>query len=318
MKDFRLTVLVQDYEKALKKKNLTPRTQEHCLRGVHRFIVFLAAHGRHQAQDIRPQDLESFRSWALERLVRSPKARGPMPGFTGLGHWMRAVIRFCRWLVAEEVLLLDPAREVEPIGRLRFLPRILTYQQVEQLLAAAQGPDPLDQRDLAILELFYASGLRRGEMAALDLTDLDLHEGEVFVRHGKGGSSRRVPVGGPALRALGPYLEHARPMLLEGRGHGPPDPEALFITCWGTRFRAVPLGRMVRQRGHKAGLGRVTPHMLRHAAAVHMLQRGANMREIQAFLGHQDLETTVHYTSLVIDDLKAAHTRSHPREEMRI
>jgi integrase/recombinase XerC len=168
----------------------------------------------------------------------------------------------------------------------------------------------LEARERAALELLYSSGLRVGELAALDVDDLRLELGLVTVRRGKGGRSRVVPVGESAAAALAAYLQ-VRHRLLSPQD---PDQPALFLNRRGGRLSTRSLQRVVDQR--RAGLSvgrRVSPHSLRHAMATHLLESGADLRSVQEMLGHKSLSTTQKYTHLTVDHLLAVYDRAHPR-----
>lgn len=197
----------------------------------------------------------------------------------------------------------------------RTLPRVLSPAQVHRLLAAPAGTRPADLRDRAVLELLYASGLRVGELVALDLADVNLVDGEVHVRTGKGRRERRVPIGLPAVRALGVYLRRGRDAQSVGSSAAPSP--ALFLSDRGIRFGVQGVELMLHRRARQARLdGRVTPHVLRHTAAVHLLRGGADVRHIQEYLGHACVGTTTRYTRLDPSDLRQAVAHAHPRSRL--
>jgi integrase/recombinase XerD len=222
---------------------------------------------------------------------------------------------FFSWLAARRVLLFNPAQELALAGRTQPLPRtVLTESEVQRLLTAP-GTDALGLRDRAILETFYSTGLRRAELAGLDLYDVDQASEVVRVRQGKRGKDRYVPIGARALAVLRRYLHEARPGLVATVRE-----PALFVDAvYGHRLNAKTLNLIVRQRGEAAGIQRrVTPHVLRHTCATHLLQGGADLRHVQAILGHASIATTQVYTRVAVEDLAAVHRRHHPRRRLKI
>ncbi len=229
-----------------------------------------------------------------------------------------AVATLARRLVAIKVLLrylqqeglLDAnVTDVMSTPKLwRFLPDILSPAEVDRLLAAATGERPRDIRDRAILELFYACGLRVSELSELRVGDVQSEAG--FLRcTGKGSKQRIVPVGGQSLSTLARYLGDVRPALAK---HA--DEERLFLTRLGRGFSRQALYRLIVVYARSAGLGgRVTPHTLRHCFASHLLANGAELRAIQEMLGHADIATTQIYTHVDRDRLLDVHKRFHPR-----
>ena len=227
-----------------------------------------------------------------------------------------SVVRsFFAWTVASGAALRNPAQDLK-LGR-QVMPAqrpVLTIDEVESLLETP-GPDVVGLRDRAILETLYSTGLRRGELCSLDCYDLDRSGGVVWVRKGKGGRGRVVPIGWRALEALRRYLREARPELV-----GSPRETALFVAST-TRGRLKPkaLHYIVWKLGVAAGIAKpVTPHTLRHTFATHMLQGGADIHDVQAMLGHVCIGTTQIYTRVTPADLVTVHERYHPRERLRI
>jgi site-specific recombinase XerD len=166
-------------------------------------------------------------------------------------------------------------------------------------------------RDTALLELFYGTAVRLSECARLDLQDLDLAEGLLLVRNGKGKKDRVVPVAGRAAVALRRYLDETRPAFI----HDPKE-DAVFLTKHGDRLGKVSIDLIVRRYGEALGL-KVSPHRLRHACATHLLKGGADVRHVQELLGHRFIETTARYTQVAIEDLRQAVGRAHPRERTK-
>ena len=223
---------------------------------------------------------------------------------------LSVVRRFCAWLEARGTVLANPAVAL-PCPRVEASPRAaLTLGQATRLMAAPWPGAPIGVRDRAILELLYGTGLRLGEAVRADVTDVDLARGVLLVRGGKGRVDRVVPLGGRAAVALDRYLTASRPTLDTGVAG------ALFLTRDGGRLGAAGMRVRIRAAARRLGL-RLTPHGLRHACATHLLRGGADVRHVQALLGHRRLTTTARYTHVAITDLSAVVARCHPRERPR-
>ncbi len=189
----------------------------------------------------------------------------------------------------------------------RGLPKILSRDQVGQLIAAPDPKSPLFTRDVAILELLYASGLRATELCGVKVRDLNLQVGCVRVL-GKGSKERVVPLGKAASQAIERYLRETRPKLL--RDHS----EILFLSRTGKKLDRIALWMLVEKYGRRSGLLKeVSPHVLRHCFASHLVSGGADLRVVQELLGHSDISTTQVYTHVDTDRLKAIHKKHHPR-----
>jgi integrase/recombinase XerD len=202
----------------------------------------------------------------------------------------------------------NPAAELEPLRVGRRLPRALPVEDVERLLAQTLGEDPLRLRDRALLELAYASGLRVSELLGLDLENVD-RDRRLVVVTGKGEKQRVVPFGGAAARCLKRYLEGGRPALATGRRVN-----ALFLNRFGRRLSRMGFWKILSGYARAAGLGtRVSPHVLRHSFATHLLAGGADLRVVQELLGHASVTTTQIYTEVDRDHLREVHRQFHPR-----
>jgi len=220
-----------------------------------------------------------------------------------------AVKIFFRWLTARKHIPSDPADPILPPRQEKHLPDSLNEQDVRKLVESVNGTSPLDRRDRAILELFYASGVRLSELADARLEHLSLEEGWIRVT-GKGSKTRLSPVGGAAREAIAAYVEHARPELV-----GPKSQSHIFISRNGTKLTTARIQQIVKERAALCGMdpARVHPHLLRHSFATHLLNNGADLRVIQEMLGHADISTTQIYTHVDQARLKEVHRRFHPR-----
>ena len=216
--------------------------------------------------------------------------------------------RFYRYLVREGVLETDPSLEIASPRIPRSLPRSLTEEDVDRLLAAPPQDKPLGIRDRAMLETLYATGLRVSELVNLRTTEVDLQVGVVRVV-GKGNKERLVPLGERALDALEGYLKEARRGLLGNRASG-----FMFVTARGGPMSRQAFWQLIKRYSRKAGLStEPSPHTLRHAFATHLLNHGADLRSVQMLLGHADLSTTQIYTHVARERLKRLHSAHHPR-----
>jgi integrase/recombinase XerD len=222
-----------------------------------------------------------------------------------------ALRAFYRFAEDENLLPVNVAENLSLPRRWKRLPKALTNAEIEQLLAPQQPgtPEtPADLCDRAVLELAYASGLRLAELRNLRLEQLHLEAGFINVI-GKGNRERVVPVGSKAISALNHYIEAGRPKLVTPRS-----PANVFLTRRGTPFAAVTLWLRIKNRVRRAGVERnITPHMLRHSFATHLLEHGADLRVIQELLGHANISTTEVYTHVTGSRLRDIHRKFHPR-----
>jgi integrase/recombinase XerD len=223
-------------------------------------------------------------------------------------QYLASIKLWFKWLTRAHHILANPAADLDLPRQPRRLPgRILSAAEVEAVLREADPSTVQGLRDRALLELLYATGIRRSEVASLDLYAPQLPRGVLWVRHGKGGHQRVVPLGTRAIAWLDKYLREARPALLAG------DTQALFVSDYGLPMRADQIASKVKRYMDFAGIAKGgATHLLRHACATHMLEGGADIRFIQAMLGHTSLETTEIYTHVSIDKLIEVHRATHP------
>jgi len=215
---------------------------------------------------------------------------------------------FFRWLVAQGYLEMDPAEPLLAPRPDQTLPQTLHATEITTLLESIDPAQPLDSRDLAILEVFYASGLRLSELCQARLEMMDLDEGFLRVT-GKGNKTRIVRVGTKACEALQDYLKNARPALVTKRSSS-----HIFLSVRGSALSPDRVRQIVKRRAALAGIPHnVYPHLLRHSFATHLLEGGADLRVIQELLGHADISTTQIYTHVDRQRLKAVHRQFHPR-----
>ena len=285
------------------ERGRSPRTVEAYRRDLLRYRGHLAARGR-SLDDIEETDVVAF----VRALQRDGLAAASV---TRLLVSVRGLHRF---LVAEGHRADDPTADVEIPSVPRGLPKALSAAQVASLMGVVVGDDPPARRDRAVLELLYGTGCRISEAGSLSLPDVDLNDGLVRVT-GKGAKERIVPLGRCAAEALERWLAP------EGRGALEPerwarrgDAEAVFLNLRGGRLSRQGLWLVVRRRGEAAGIASLlTPHVLRHSCATHMLDGGADIRIVQEMLGHASISTTQIYTKVSTERLRAVYRAAHPR-----
>jgi len=268
------------------------------------------------------QDLERLARWlAAEQLAIETVGRTDLERYfaaqyaeqarsSSVRRRLSTLRRFFRWLAEGGLRADDPASLIEPPARERRLPRTLSEAQVEALLAAPDGATARGQRDRAMLETLYATGLRVSELVGLRLAQVSLEHGLVKIV-GKGNKERLVPLGAAAVEALRDYLTHGRRSLLSDRSPS----EQVFVTQRGEAMTRQAFWQLVKRYGGQAGIDprQFSPHTVRHAFATHLLNHGADLRVVQLLLGHADISTTQIYTHVARARLKAIHAEHHPR-----
>jgi integrase/recombinase XerD len=266
------------------------------------------------------QDLGKFSRFCQQRRLAPVRAeRQHVVDFLGAlyqqGLDSRSVARvlvtlrnFFRFLRREGVVRREPTEHIEAPRTWKRLPKFLALDEVERLLGAPERGTARGLRDRAMLEVLYATGLRVSELVNLRVADVQLEAGYLRCL-GKGSKERVVPLGKQALAALEAYLGHARPQLARRR------PSAhLFLSQRGQAMTRQNFWRLLRQRARQAGLrARLTPHVLRHSFATHLLERGADLRSVQLLLGHADISTTQIYTHVAQERLRQLYRAHHPR-----
>jgi integrase/recombinase XerD len=279
-----------------------------------RFTGFCRRRALTRPAAVTPATLDAFAVY-LRRVYRTRGSAGghPLKRSTVTGT-LRAVRAFFAALVRAGELFVDPAAELVIRGEARLiLDRTVHARDFAALVRAVDASTPRGVRNRAMLEVLFGCGLRRAELVALDVDDVDVARGLVCVRHGKGGRGRLVPLQGQARRWVSRYLERARPEQVTAASG-----LALFLATGGRRLAGASVCGIVREAGRRAALVRpVSPHQMRHGYATGLLCGGADVRAVQVLLGHERLDTTEHYTHLQVDDLKRVHQKTHPRERRR-
>jgi len=273
---------------------------------------FLAWAGTQSLTDWRQVELKHLMAFLQSERARPPvdEPKGSTKRLSSESVYLEiaALRAFYKFAENEKLLPLNMAENLSLPRRWKRLPKALSDDEITQLLAPESPVTPVLLCDQAILELAYASGLRLSELRNLRLEQLHLDAGFVNVI-GKGNKERVVPMGRQAVAALNQYLEAGRPKLVT-----PKSPANVFLTQRGTPFAAVTLWLHIKHRVRRAGVARnITPHMLRHSFATHLLEHGADLRVIQELLGHANIGTTEIYTHVAGNRLRDIHRRFHPR-----
>ncbi len=281
---------------------LATNTLESYRRDLFRLQRYLSQHQLSIGAPVLPHTIRSF----LASLKREALAA------SSIARLLSAMRGWYRFLVREHLMETSPLRDMTAAHRPVRLPKTLTHQEITALLELPARDRAEDQRDRVMLELLYAAGLRVSELVGLSLSQIDMQLGCVRVV-GKGAKERVVPIGQAAVRMLVDYVEHVRPVLLKGRSS-----RVLFISRRGRGLTRQAFWKLLLQRARRAGISKpISPHMLRHSFATHLLEGGADLRVVQSMLGHADIATTQIYTHVEGSRLRHVHRRYFPRQRGR-
>ena len=277
---------------------LSRNTLESYRRDLRLFSAWLSADRGKTLSQAQRVDLLDYLAYKFQRKARPRSA----------ARLLSSLKRFYRFLLRENRIQADPTLQVDSPKLPRSLPKILTEDDVDALLAAPNVQTPLGLRDKSMLEALYASGLRVSELVTMQVAQLSQDMGVVRVV-GKGSKERLVPVGEEALTWIRRYMDNVRPEILAGR-----QADALFVTARGTSMTRQAFWYLIRRYAERAGIRKgISPHTLRHAFATHLLNHGADLRVVQMLLGHADISTTQIYTHVARERLKQLHAKHHPR-----
>jgi integrase/recombinase XerD len=280
------------------EKGLSKNTLEAYSHDLNRFLDHLRPKGIQEILSVGKFDVRAF-LLALKRQKLSTKT---------ILRNLVAIRTFFKFLVEEGILEVNPVEELESPKIAKTLPEILTLKEVEELLEQPSLQTPLGIRDRAMLEVLYATGMRVSELTQLPLNQVNLEGGYVLI-YGKGSKERIVPLGSEAMKRVALYLKTARGKFAKGK-----ECHSLFISRSGRGMSRQRFWRNLKEYGRKAGIRkRITPHLLRHSFASHLLERGADLRSVQMMLGHVDISTTQIYTHVTGERLKKIHKQYHPR-----
>jgi integrase/recombinase XerC len=293
------------------ERNLSPHTKEGYLTDLGQFRTFLegsdyksvSSDGAEGAVPTDPLVIRAF----LASLYREKFRK------VTISRKVAALRSFYRYLLREGVVAVNPAELIQLPRCEKYIPVVLSADEMLALLQVKFAEDAAGCRDRAMIELFYSAGIRLSELTGLNLEDVRLQEGLVKVR-GKGRKERIVPFGKPALQALETYLQKRRGFLRKRADGQGKNEEALFLSMRGKRMNPRGVARVVERVVRQSGIGRkISPHTLRHTFATHLLDAGADLRSIQEMLGHKSLSTTQKYTSVSVSRLMEIYDRAHPR-----
>lgn len=279
------------------ERNLAKNTVESYSRDLTRLLNFLGARGRTSADAVNAEDLLDY---LLDMLDSGLSARSRARALVAI----RGMFRF---LVEDRYLERDPTEFLDAPRLARRLPTVLGESAIDRLLAAPPRGTPRGLRDSAMIELLYATGVRVSELVGLSVPEVNLSAGFVRVT-GKGNKQRLVPLGDIARERVDEYLSQARPTFVRN-----PDERGLFLTGRGRPMTRQGFWKLLKRYARAAGLPDVSPHKLRHSFATHLIERGADLRAVQAMLGHADITTTQIYTHVSRARLVELYNDHHPR-----
>ena len=305
-----MQTLVEDFLQHLRhERGQAEHTQRTYSALLNKFVAWAEKQGLADWKAIELKHLISFLEHERERaLANQPKESTRRLSGESVYLEIAALRAFYRFAENEKLLPSNVAENLSLPRRWKRLPKALTSDEIEELLAPETPETPQTLCDQAILELAYASGLRLAELRGVRLEQLHLEAGFINVI-GKGNKERVLPLGKQAVAALERYISIGRPTLVTPRS-----PANVFLTKRGTPFAAVTLWLRIKQRVRRAGIARnITPHMLRHSFATHLLENGADLRIIQELLGHATIATTEIYTHVAGNRLRDIHQKFHPR-----
>jgi integrase/recombinase XerD len=271
-------------------------------RDLRRFAEFLRKRHKLRMDDVTREDVVDFLSNLYKEKLDSRSVARFLVSLRGL----------FKFAMMENLITIDPTENLESPKIRSSLPTYLRVEEINKLLEAPNLATPLGQRDRAMLEVLYSTGLRVSELLNLRVSDIDMRIGCVRCI-GKGDKERLVPIGRKAIEAVEQYLAQGRPKFARPSSP-PPHNNVLFLTSIGRRLSRVGIWKILHDYGVRLGLrGRLTPHKLRHSFATHLLEGGADLRSVQLMLGHADISTTQIYTHVVEERLKQIYKAHHPR-----
>lgn len=292
------------YKEVMLVRNYSEQTLYRRENDIRRFVGWCDERSLNHPHDITKPILEAYQKY----LFYYRQANGLPLSSASRNRYLSGIKQFFKWLTCENYLLYNPASELVLSREPPSLPTVLSLEEVEKLLDSVKTETASGVRDRAILEVLYSTGIRRTELCNLELPDVSLSRLTLFARKGKGGKDRMLPLGARAAKWVSDYLEKVRPYLLLDLHE-----QHIFLTDYGEPFTESRLGDKVKGYLRKSGID--VPgscHLLRHAMATHMLENGADIRYIQAMLGHTDLSTTQIYTHVSIRKLQEVHAETHP------
>lgn len=284
------------YKQYLQENSLLDNTASAYGTDASRFTKFLTEKGKKTFRDVDTGDIKEF----VVQLEKEQKAPAT------IARYIASVKSFYIFLLSVGVVDRNPAEKIKPPKPKKALPEILTTEEVAMFLEQPNGSDPKSVRDKTMLELLYATGSRASEIIDLNVGDVNLKIG--YIRCKKHGEERIIPIGKTAVTALESYLNVIR------KGIADPAEQALFVNMSGSRMTRQGFWKIVKYYGDCAGIQKqITPHMLRHSFAAHLLENGADLHSIQTMLGHADISSTQVYAKLMNNKLRDVYAKAHPR-----
>ncbi|NYF24455.1 integrase/recombinase XerD [Sporosarcina sp. JAI121] len=298
MKDGRFAL--EDYIHFLKvERQLAGNTVVSYKRDIDEYLVFMEKAGYESIDEVDRSTILSH----LQRLKEGGKSARTV------SRHISSIRSFHQFLLREKVTTQDPTVHLELPKLEQKLPRVLSMDEIDRLIEAPDRSKPQGVRDTALLEILYGTGMRVSELIGLNMDDIHLSMGFVRV-FGKGGKERIIPLGGKSITACKRYIEEARPGFIKKQKGA----EALFVNMRGTRLTRQGCWKLLNGHALKAGIHKeLTPHILRHTFATHLVENGADLRAVQEMLGHADISTTQIYTHVSRSRLKEVYVKFHPR-----
>ena len=306
----KLNPLIEGFRQWLKMGNYSATVQGDYPRTIKPFLAFLEGRRINDIGRVNKEHLFAYNT----KLISARKKDGSPLSSSSLFYKVGVVKSFFAYLYATDQVLTNLAVSLpRPKVNKELRREPLTEDEVHELLKVIPTTTLEGYRDRAMVEVLYGTGIRISELTGLLVSDIHLKEGVLVVRKGKGGKGRMVPLSAWAVAYVKGYLAGVRPKLAK-QGSG----QILFLTAGGRKLWRDRVSAQLQRYGEKAQIEKpVTPHVLRHSFATHLLKRGADIRAIQEMLGHEDIGTTQRYTKVEISDLKAVHRKCHPRERYR-
>lgn len=297
------------YFEWLMERNFSPRTLQNATSGLGLFIEWAEMRGLMRPRDITRREMEVYQ----RHLFHHRKSNNSPLSFRTQLVRISQVSAFYRWMVKREEMAGNPVALLElPKKPKRLIKAVLTEEEAERILGQADLSTAIGLRDRAVLELIYSTGARRAEACGVLVPDLDLEQGTLRIRHGKGNKERYVPVGKRALFWVSVYLSKVRPKLAINEWNA-----SLFLSADGTSLCADNFGQRVRVYVNDSAVGKTGGcHLFRHTMATLMLEGGADVRHIQEMLGHESLDSTQIYTRVSLRHLREVHERTHPASKL--
>ncbi len=297
--------LEQFFQHLKYERSLSEHTLRNYASDLEQFRAYLLKAERREDIAVSEIDRLTIREWLAELHDDHKK--------TSIARKLASLRTFFQFLVREGKVEANPAKQVATPRIERKLPKHLSIEDAIRFIETPDVNTDLGRRDRAIIEFLYATGIRVGELVGINLSDVDMKERLVWVT-GKRKKQRIVPFGEPALQALMHYLEMTRPKFLENCPEAERDLNALFLNYQGTRITTRSVGRMIdKYIKHCADIHDISPHSLRHTFATHLLDQGADLRDIQELLGHARLSTTQIYTQVSMEKMIEVYDRAHPK-----